>query len=99
MACWIRHNPPGCLSSTYFCTTDFSTQIVVHGADPSSMVLLAVTTGPTKLLGVLDGKEFACGVGVLSLIPGLGRYSAWRILWTKELGRPQSMGLQRVGHD
>ena len=24
---------------------------------------------------------------------------AWRILWTEELGRLQSMGLQRVGHD
>ena len=24
---------------------------------------------------------------------------AWRIPWTKELGRLQFMGLQRVGHD
>ena len=24
---------------------------------------------------------------------------AWRIPWTEELGRLQSMGLQRVGHD
>ena len=24
---------------------------------------------------------------------------AWRILWTEESGRLQSMGLQRVGHD
>ena len=24
---------------------------------------------------------------------------AWRISWTEELGRLQSMGLQRVGHD
>ena len=24
---------------------------------------------------------------------------AWRILWTKEPGRLQSMGSQRVGHD
>ena len=24
---------------------------------------------------------------------------AWRIPWTKEPGRLQSMGLQRVGHD
>ena len=23
----------------------------------------------------------------------------WRLLWTKELGRLQSMGLQRVKHD
>ena len=24
---------------------------------------------------------------------------AWKIPWTEEPGRPQSMGLQRVGHD
>ena len=24
---------------------------------------------------------------------------AWRILWTEEPGKPQSMGLQKVGHD
>ena len=24
---------------------------------------------------------------------------AWKIPWTEESGRPQSMGLQRVGHD
>ena len=43
-------------------------------------------------------------------IPGLGRspggghgnplqYSAWKIPWTEEPGRLQSMGLQRIGHD
>ena len=42
-------------------------------------------------------------------IPGLGRFPggghgnssipAWRIPWTEEPGRLQSMGLQRVGHD
>ena len=33
---------------------------------------------------------------------GLATYSnilAWRIPWTEEPGEPQSMGLQRVGHD
>jgi len=33
---------------------------------------------------------------------GVATYSsilAWRILWTEEPGRLQSMGLQRVGHD
>ena len=24
---------------------------------------------------------------------------AWRIPWTEEPGRPQSLGLQKVGHD
>ena len=27
------------------------------------------------------------------------RILAWKILWTEEPGRLQSMGLQRVGHD
>ena len=27
------------------------------------------------------------------------RTIAWKIPWTEEPGRPQSMGLQRVGHD
>ena len=33
---------------------------------------------------------------------GMAIYSnilAWRILWTEEPGRPQSMGSQRVGHN
>ena len=33
------------------------------------------------------------GMATLSSIP------AWRIPWTKEPGRLQSMGSQRVGHD
>ena len=56
------------------------------------------------------GKESTCSAGDLGLIPGLGRspgkgngnllqYFAWEILWTKEPGRLQSMGSQRVGHD
>ena len=55
-------------------------------------------------------KEFACNVGDLGSIPGLGRsleegmathssVLAWRIPWTEEPGGLQSIGLQRVGHD
>ena len=55
--------------------------------------------------GGSDGKESACSVGDLGLIPGLGRSPgegkgyplhilSWRIPWTEESGRP--MGLQRV---
>ena len=29
----------------------------------------------------------------------LDQYLAWRIPWTEEPGRLQSMGLQRAGHD
>jgi len=58
--------------------------------------------------GGSDGKAFAYNVGDPGLIPGLGRSSgegngnplstlAWKIPWTEECCRLQSMGLQRVG--
>ena len=58
-----------------------------------------------------DGKESVCHAVDLGSIPGSGRspgerewqpfYSiaVWRIPWTEEPGRLQSMGLQRVGHN
>ena len=60
--------------------------------------------------GGSDGKESTYNAGDVGSIPGLGRSSeegtathssilAWRIPWTEEPGRLQSMGLQRVGHD
>ena len=58
--------------------------------------------------GGLDGRASAYNVGDPGSIPGLGRspgegngnplqYSAWKIPWTEDPGRLQSM--QRVGHD
>ena len=60
--------------------------------------------------GGSDGKESACNTEDLGSIPGLGRslekgtatqtsILAWRIPWTEEPGRLQSMGLQRAEHD
>ena len=58
--------------------------------------------------GGSDGKESACNAGDPGLILGLGRFPgedtpsntlAWRIPYTEEPGRLQSMGLQRVRHD
>ena len=60
--------------------------------------------------GGSDGKESACNAGDLGSIPGLGRslekgtatqtsILAWRIPWTEEPGRLQSIGLQKAGHD
>ena len=52
---------------------------------------------------VVQMEESACNAKDLGSIPGLGRYPgkathssilAWRIPWTKELGRLQSMGSQ-----
>ena len=57
--------------------------------------------------GGSDGKESACNAGSLGLIPGVGKIPwtrAWQPTpgflpgaapWTEELGRLQSMGLQR----
>ena len=61
----------------------------------------------------LSGKEAACNVGATETwVRSLGRENpleegmathssilAWRIPWTEEPGRLQSMGSQRVGHD
>ena len=55
-------------------------------------------------------KKSACNAGDLGSIPGSERspgrangnplqYLAWRIPWTKDPGRLQYIGLQRVGHD
>ena len=57
-----------------------------------------------------DGKESACNARDLGLIFGLGKslekgmaihssFLAWKIPWTEELGRLQSIGSLRVGHD
>ena len=59
--------------------------------------------------GGSDGKVSVYNVGDPRLIPGLGRSLgegngnpstiAWKIPWTEEPGRIQSMWSQRVGHD
>ena len=57
-----------------------------------------------------DSKASACNAGDLGSIPGSGNplekemaihssTLAWKIPWTEEPGRLQSMGSQRVGHD
>ena len=83
---------------------------------PSSNILvsfgLALHTGSLAhvFAGGSDGKESACGVGDLGLIPGLGRspggghgnplpiFLPGESPWTEEPGGLQSMGLQSFGH-
>ena len=60
--------------------------------------------------GGSDGKEFGYA-GDTGSVPGLrsspgekeistcSSILAWRIPWTEESGKPQSMGSQRVEHD
>ena len=58
--------------------------------------------------GSSGGKDSACNAGDPGSIPGLGRSPeegthsnilAWRIPWTEEPDRLQSMGSQRVAQD
>ena len=53
--------------------------------------LFAVPETQVQLLGLQDllEKEMATHSSIL----------AWRIPWTEEAGKSQSMGLQGVGHD
>ena len=66
--------------------------------------------GPPGFPGGPGGKESACDAGDPDSISGsddslekrMATHSsilAWRISCTKELGRLQSMGSQRVGHE
>ena len=62
------------------------------------------------LLWRLSGKEYTCDAGDANLIPGSGRSPgegmavhssilAWKILWTEEPGRLQSMGYNLVSKE
>ena len=62
------------------------------------------------LLRRLSGKEYTCDAGDAGLIPGSGRSPgegmavhssilAWKILWTEEPGRLQSMGYNLVSKE
>ena len=61
-------------------------------------------------LGGSAGKESVCNEGDLGFVSGLGRFPeegtaahssilGWRISWTEDPGRLQSIGSHRVGHN
>ena len=79
----------------------------VHGI-PRARILewMAIPCFP----GGSEGKESACHAGDLGSIPGSGRsleegmathssILTWRVPWTEDPGRLQSMGSQRVRND
>ena len=82
-----------------------------EGLEPVLSVLLLGENGRGEgFLGGSNGKEPACNVGDLSLIPGwedplekdMATHSsilAWRIPWMEEPAGLQSTGSQRVRHD
>ena len=60
--------------------------------------------GGSALKNPLANAEHAGSIPASGRSPGEGngnplQYLAWRMLWTEEHGRLQSMGLQRVGHN
>ena len=85
--------------------TDLVQRNLSHNLDPISNL--------GGFLAGSDSKDPICNAGDLSLILGTGRplkkgmtpsssilaCLAWRIPWTEELGRLQSMGSQRFGQD
>ena len=87
--------PPDKLTQECEFSSDFWTRIEDSGYFPGSS----------------DSKESTCNAGDLGFIPGskknpvekeMATHSsilAWRIPWTEEPGRLQSIVLQRIGHD
>ena len=103
---WVRAGgspgpPPSlCLGHWHVLRTDFSPS---HLSDTLSI-------RDNRFPGGSDGKASVYNGGDLGSSPGLGRSLekemaihsstiAWKIPWTEEPGRLQSMGSQRVGHD
>ena len=73
-------------------------------------LVIIFPTANLNFPGSSDGKVSAYNVGDLGSIPGSGRSPekemathsstlAWKISWTEEPGRLQSMGSQRVRHN
>ena len=78
--------------------------------EKSSSFLFAITFRFIDFPGGSDCKASVYNAGDPGSVPGLGRspgeghgnplqYYCLEIPWTEEPGMPQSMGLQRVGHD
>ena len=96
-------SPHELLSTRLLCQWNFSDKNIGMGCH---FLFQGIFLDP----GGSDSKETARNEGNLNLIPGLGRSPgegiathsstlAWRIPWTEEPGRPQSVRLQRLGHD
>ena len=73
-------------------------------------LLIVYSPKPRDFPGSSDGKASACNAGDSGSILGwedilekeMATHSsilAWKIAWTEELGRLQSVGSQRIGHD
>ena len=70
-------------------------------AQPASRVVLVVKNLPAKAGDIRHNKQIL-SLGLEELLEkGMTTHSnilTWRIAWTEEAGRLQSIGSQRVGH-
>ena len=80
------------LINSYLC---FLYLVVSFAAYPDSHFF---SLSALEFPGGSDSKASAYNVGDQGSIPGLGR-PPWKIPWTEEPGRLQSMGSQRVVHN
>ena len=87
-----------------------TTNDIFHRKSTNNPKICIEPQTPRGFPGGSDSKASACNAGDPGSIPGSGRSLekemaihsstiAWKILWTEEPGRLQSVGLQRVGHD
>ena len=110
---WLFVTPMDCStpsSPVLHCLPEF-TQTPVHWVGDAVQPSHPLSPHfPPALPDISDGEESACNAGDLGsslgqkdpLEKGMATHSsiiAWRIPWTEEPGRLQSMGSQRVRHD
>ena len=112
--CLLRYIPYICVNIRYLVFSFWLTSLCITGSrcthftrnDSNSLFLMA----ESGFRGGSDGKVSACNAEDSGLIPGWGRspgegngnpfhYSCLENPRTEELGRIQSMGLQRVRYD
>ena len=103
MSCPTLCGPMDCSPPGFSVNRIFQTRIlewdVISSFRGSSLILVAQTVkkppamSETWILSLGWDDPLEKGIATHSSI------LAWRIPWTEETGRPQSMGLQRLGHD
>ena len=92
------------------CNDEFEERGGLHLSSPEPSALKSHCNVFWGIPGISAGKECACNAGDPGSIPGwedplekeMATHSSilsWRIQWTEEPGRLQSMGSQRVRHD
>ena len=83
------------LQSSYTCLVSKSNLSLLQSSGAFQMAL--VVKNPPANAGVVRnaGSGRSPGGGNSNLL----QYSCWKITWTKEPGRPQSIGLHRIGHE